>query len=146
FTIGPVRFHVTDPLFDPSLVGKQEILSLSDAIHLAITSCEPDRRQLLFENIVVTGGISLIKGLKERILKELHRFLSITENAGEFQTRECKCLKIPEYFTAYKDRPDLAGFLGAAIVAKLVFPEPKNFITKIDYNENGPSVVHVKSY
>ena len=53
---------MADPLFDPSLVGKREIMSLPDAIHLAITSCEADRKQLLFENIVLTGGISLIKG------------------------------------------------------------------------------------
>ena len=57
--------------------------------------------------------------MKERVQKELHRFLSITENTGEFQTRESKFLKIPEFFAAYKDRPDLAGFLGAAIVAKV---------------------------
>ena len=62
FTIGPARFRVADPLFDPSLVGKREILSLPDAIFLAITSCEADRRQLLYENIILTGGISLIKG------------------------------------------------------------------------------------
>ena len=53
---------MADPLFDPSLVGKREILSLPDAIFLAITSCEADRRQLLYENIILTGGISLIKG------------------------------------------------------------------------------------
>jgi hypothetical protein len=101
----------------------------------------------------------------------LSTYLTYSDNTGEYQVKEAKFLKIPEYFTNLKDRHDLAGFLGASITAKvelffvlvfdlqlilftyllfaffkLSFPDPKGFINKVDYNDHGPSVVHTKSY
>jgi actin-related protein len=146
FTVGSERFHVAEPIFDPMLINKVGTLSLTEAIYLAISSCEPDKRSVLWENILVTGGSSLMKGLKERIKVELSTYLTYSDNTGEYQVKEAKFLKIPEYFTNLKDRQDLAGFLGASITAKLSFPDPKGFINKVDYNDHGPSVVHTKSY
>ncbi|CAG8551777.1 4957_t:CDS:2 [Funneliformis mosseae] len=146
FTVGPERFHVAEPIFDTLLINRQGVLSLTEAIYLAIYSCEPDKRNTLWENIVLTGGSSLMKGLKERIKNDLAPYFTFSDNTGEYQVKEAKFLKVPDYFTNLKDRQDLAGFLGASITAKLSFPDPKSFINKVDYNEHGPSVIHTKSY
>ena len=54
-----------------------------------------------------------------------------------------RALRIPDYFANYKERMDLAPYLGATIFAKLVFGDlsGRNYITKRQYNEGGPSVV-----
>ncbi|CAG8458760.1 13591_t:CDS:2 [Ambispora leptoticha] len=146
FTIGSERLRAAEPFFNPSLVGKDEVPSLPDAINTAIYSCDIEKRSALWENIALTGGSSLLKGLKERLQKELEVFLIMSENAGDYQFKEAKFIKIPDYLTNFKERQDLAAFLGASMVAKLVFGDPKNFISKVDYNEIGPTAVHTKSY
>ncbi|CAG8457169.1 4529_t:CDS:2 [Ambispora gerdemannii] len=146
FTINTERLQPAQPSFNPSLVGKDEVASLPDAIHLAISSCDLEKRNILWENIVLTGGSSLIKGFRERLQKELDKYSSVTANAGDSQYKEVKFIKIPEYVSDFKERQDLAAFLGASMVAKLVFGDPKNFISKVDYNETGPTVVHTLSY
>lgn len=37
-------------------------------------------------------------------------------------------------------------YFGGTLPTQLVFIDPKNYISKIDYNETGPAVVHLKSY
>ncbi|ORX95623.1 actin-domain-containing protein [Basidiobolus meristosporus CBS 931.73] len=143
FMIGDARFRCAEPLFDPSLVGVQ-CLSLPEAIHLAIFSCEPEKRATLWENVILTGGVSKLKGLKDSLQSSLSPFLANSENLGDNQNREVKFGKIPDYFTQLKERTEFASFLGASIVAKLVFPDPKSHITKVDYNESGPSIIHTK--
>lgn len=49
-------------LFDPSLIGK-DCLSIQDAVSLAISKCELEKRTTLWENLILTGGCSLIPGI-----------------------------------------------------------------------------------
>ncbi|KAF9097636.1 hypothetical protein BGX29_007998 [Mortierella sp. GBA35] len=145
FTIGSVRYKAAEPLFNPDLVGKR-VQTLIEAIHAAQYTCKAEKRQSLWESIIVTGGTCQIKGLQARIERELSDSLAVSENFGEFQVRDVKFLKIPDYFPALKDSIVHAGFLGSEIVAKLIFPDPRNYINKVDYNESGPSVVHTKTF
>lgn len=99
-------------------------------------------------------------GLKQRIEKEMKRFAPVSDFFYEFQPREINFSSVPDYIEQLKGRPQDASWLGASIVAKvrcsvsfssasllqLVFPDTKNYITKLDYNEQGPSVVHTKGY
>ncbi|CAG8676333.1 6071_t:CDS:2, partial [Cetraspora pellucida] len=139
FTIGLERFQVAEPIFNPLIINREGVISLPEAIYRVISYCEPDKRTTLWENIAFTGGSSLLKGFKERLEKELNVFLYTSDNAGEYQIKEARFLKLPEYFSTLKDRPELVGYLGAVITAKLSFPDPKGFINKVDYNEHGPS-------
>ncbi|KAK3828784.1 MAG: actin family [Benniella sp.] len=145
FTVGSARYKAYDPLFNPDLVGKR-VLNIIEAIHAAQFGCKAEKRQSLWEAIIVTGGSCQVKGLQTRLQGEIEDSLSVSENFGEFQIREVKFLKIPEYFPALKDSIVHAGFLGSEIVAKLIFPDPRNYINKVDYNESGPSVVHTKTF
>ncbi|KAF9349496.1 hypothetical protein BGX26_012226 [Mortierella sp. AD094] len=145
FTVGNARYKAYEPLFNPDLVGKR-VLNVIEAIHAAQLGCKAEKRQSLWEAIIVTGGSCQVKGLQSRIQSEIEDSLTVSENFGEFQVREVKFLKIPDYFPALKDSIVDAGFLGSEIVAKLIFPDPRNYINKVDYNESGPSVVHTKTF
>ncbi|KAG1070002.1 hypothetical protein G6F42_026188 [Rhizopus arrhizus] len=87
-------------------------------------------------------------GITKRIKTEVQLFLPHSENAGDTQPRQLNFLRIPDYFTVLKDKQyqQYSTWLGAEIVAKLVFIDAKNYISKVDYNESGPSVVHTKTY
>ncbi|KAG1047274.1 hypothetical protein G6F43_010269 [Rhizopus delemar] len=148
FTLGPYRHQVFDPLFAPDLVGS-DTLSLPDAVRLAVMNCEPPEiRPKLWESIALTGGCSLTSGLTKRIKAEFSLFLPQSNNAGDTQPRTIHLLRIPDYFTVLKEKKYhlYSTWLGAEIVAKLVFIDAKNYISKVDYNEFGPSVIHTKSY
>ncbi|KAG0334421.1 general RNA polymerase II transcription factor [Podila horticola] len=145
FTVGSIRYKAVDPLFNPDLVGKR-VLNIIEAIHAALYGVKPEKRQALWESIIVTGGSCQIPGLQNRIQSAIEESLTVSENFGEFQVREVKFLKIPDYFPSLKDSIVHAGFLGSEIVAKLIFPDPRNYINKVDYNESGPSVVHTKTF
>ncbi|KAJ1975388.1 hypothetical protein H4R34_004354, partial [Dimargaris verticillata] len=131
-------------LFEPSLVDKV-CLDLASAVEKSILACDSDKRTALWDGLVLTGGIARIQGLQSELDRHLARVLTCSENFSETQVREAKFHKIPEYFTGYKDRPDLMTFLGGTIMAKLVFADPKNYVNKVDYNEMGPVAVTTKS-
>ncbi|RCH79728.1 hypothetical protein CU098_005976, partial [Rhizopus stolonifer] len=148
FSIGKYRHQVADPLFLPELVGL-EALSLPEAIRLAVMNCEPPEiRPKLWETMVLAGGCCLTSGLNKRIKTEAQIFLPQSDNAGDTQPRMINFLKVPDYFTVLKERQYqlYSTWLGAEIVAKLVFIDAKNYISKVDYNEFGPSVIHTKAY
>ncbi|KAG0743564.1 hypothetical protein G6F62_004232 [Rhizopus arrhizus] len=134
FTLGPYRHQVFDPLFAPDLIGS-DTLSLPDAVRLAVMNCEPPEiRSKLWESIALTGGCSLTSGLTKRIKTEFSLFLPQSNNAGDTQPRTIHLLRIPEYFTVLKEKKYhlYSTWLGAEIVAKLVFIDAKNYITDFE--------------
>ncbi|CAO3571378.1 unnamed protein product [Mortierella alpina] len=145
FTVGSARYKLVEPLFNADLVGKR-VLNIVEAINAAQLNCKADKRQSLWDTMILTGGCCRIKGLQGRIQSAVEESMSISENFGDWQGRDVKFLKMPEYFPALKDSTVHAGFLGSEIVAKLIFPDPRNYINKVDYNEAGPSVVHTKTF
>ncbi|KAK4510576.1 uncharacterized protein ATC70_005007 [Mucor velutinosus] len=148
FNIGPYRHDCMDPLFNPELL-KIDTPSLPEAMRLSAMNCEPPEiRPKLWENITVAGGCCMTIGTTKRIKTEVQLFLPHSENAGDTQPRQLSFLRIPDYFTVLKDKQyqQYSTWLGAEIVAKLVFIDAKNYISKVDYNESGPSVVHTKTY
>jgi actin-related protein 9 len=82
---------------------------------------------------------------------------------NEVQPKSVRVLKIPDYFSEYRDKGDgLAAFLGGSIVAKvrhfegriqcctdkvvrlqIAFHDSqgKNYVSKADYSEKGPKAV-----
>ncbi|KAF9961663.1 hypothetical protein BGZ72_002495 [Mortierella alpina] len=145
FTVGSARYKLAEPLFNSDLV-KKRVLNIVEAINAAQLNCKADKRQSLWDTMILTGGCCQIKGLQGRIQSAVEESMSISENFGDWQGRDVKFLKMPEYFPALKDSTVHAGFLGSEIVAKLIFPDPRNYINKVDYNEAGPSVVHTKTF
>ncbi|KAG0345239.1 hypothetical protein BG004_003857 [Podila humilis] len=118
FTVGSVRYRAADPLFNADLVDKR-VMNTIEAIHAAQYGCKPEKRQALWESIIVTGGTCQIAGLQNRLKSAIEESLVVSENFGEYQVREVKFLKVPDYFPSLKDSIAHAGFLGSEIVAKV---------------------------
>ncbi|KAJ3318553.1 general RNA polymerase II transcription factor [Boothiomyces sp. JEL0866] len=144
-TIGDLRYKCCEVLFYPYLIGKN-CMGIHEALKLVINSTsEPSRRVALWESIVLCGGTSNLQGLKERFEYETSKLIASSETSNEYQPKEIKWLKIPEYMTMYKERPADVTFLGGAIVSKLIFGSGgRDYISRQDYNEHGPAVARFK--
>ncbi|KAI8050440.1 actin family [Syncephalis plumigaleata] len=143
-TILDAHQKFAEPLFNPELVGKDE-MSLQKAFHYALMACDVDKRVSISEYAILAGGGALLPGLRERLESELAIYFPSGENAGESQVGSVRFVGAPEYLTEYREHPELFGILGANILGKVALSDSKNFITKTDYNQRGPSVIHAKN-
>jgi actin-related protein len=97
-------------------------MSLADMIRTAVHYCEPlELRPKLMDNIVLTGGGSMMAGAQRRLKSEMIPFNPVSDNAGDLQPRSVKFVRIPEYFTVLKEAKyqQYASWLGGLIVAKV---------------------------
>ena len=127
-----------------------QVVPLPLAIANAISRVEDaDRRPQLWENLIFTGQpakikmiqIEAISSLSDYVATEQTEAAQVLAEPNPLQARNVRALRVPDYFSEFKDRTDLASFLGGTIYAKLVFgdPQAKAFITKQNYNEAGPN-------
>ncbi|KAI8849382.1 actin family [Chytridium lagenaria] len=144
-TVGPARLKAHEILFRPEEAGKTSI-GIAEAIFNAVLGATDflDKRLALWDNVILTGGVSAVKGLRERLENEILLYLAASETSNEFQAKEIKYVKIPEYFSAFRDRNSDAVYLGGTIVARLTLHSGGQHITKADYNELGPAAVRLK--
>jgi len=125
FTIGSERFRCTEVLFKPEFIGKCSV-GIHKMICQSILTCDEDLHACLLENIVLSGGTASCTGLAERLKKELSMLVSDRMNVN---------------VTLHPD----AVFKGGAILASL--PTFRGMcITREDYDESGPTVVHRKCF
>ncbi|KAJ2375349.1 hypothetical protein IW150_002594 [Coemansia sp. RSA 2607] len=118
---------------------------LSSIIKQVILMCEADRRVPLWENINIVGGSSQIAGLKEYLQFELESTVLATSNIfATSQAREVKFASLPDYFSGWRNCDHMATFVGACIVAKYTLNDPKHNVTRAEYNDRGPSIIHRK--
>lgn len=99
---------------------------------------EPARRTGFYENVVLAGGCSELRGtfsdmlylvnwhanlgISERLDHEMraHMF-ACSETANEYQAKELKYVRVPDYMAFFKDRPSDSAFLGGTIAGKVWF-------------------------
>ena len=125
-TIGSERFRCTEPIFNPSLLG-MSCVGLQDLVYGAVMKSDIDLRNYLLKNILLSGGNTMFPGLKERVTKEV----SCLVNTG-----------VDVKVTAPPERR-LSSWIGGSILASLS-DFYKICISKYDYDEYGPSIVHRK--
>eukprot|EP01114_Cavostelium_apophysatum_P013876 TRINITY_DN3459_c0_g1_i1.p1 TRINITY_DN3459_c0_g1~~TRINITY_DN3459_c0_g1_i1.p1 ORF type:complete len:1054 (+),score=286.64 TRINITY_DN3459_c0_g1_i1:176-3337(+) len=126
--VGNERFRCAEPLFQPSLLG----MDCGGVQHLAfktITGCDIDVRPDLFGNVVLSGGTTCLKGFEQRLQGEM------THIAGP---------KTKIHVVAPEDRK-YSVWEGGSILASLqTFSD--NWITREEYAEVGPSIIHRKCF
>jgi len=105
--------------------------SLPTEICESVQKCALETRQLVLDNVFVHGEASRLPGLEARLLAELQSRLSLVPTMTT----------IPEYMPA--STYEHAAWTGAAIASKVIFSS-NQYITKTDYNENGPAFAHSK--
>ncbi|GLI62870.1 ortholog of actin-related protein 4 [Volvox africanus] len=77
--LGPERFRMAELFFQPAafighfpgLALPPDVRSVPEAVVDAVNKCDVDLRKDMYSGAVLTGGTSLIPGLKERLEKEL---------------------------------------------------------------------------
>jgi len=128
-TVGSERFRCPEALFDPSFIGMAD----SEGIHLttyhSIMKCDIDIRKDLYANTVLSGGSTMYDGIADRMQKEL------TDLAPN--TMRIKIIAPPER--------KYSVWIGGSILASLATFQSM-WITKAEYDESGPSIVHRKCF
>ncbi|CAD5193447.1 unnamed protein product [Musa acuminata subsp. malaccensis] len=127
-TIGAERFRCPEVLFQPSLIGME-----ADGIHLltynSIMKCDVDIRRDLYGSIVLSGGTSLFPGIDDRMTKEV--------SALAPKSMKIKVVAPPER--------KYSVWIGGSVLASISSFE-QSWISKEEYQEDGPSIVHRKCF
>jgi actin-related protein len=126
--IGNERFRCPEVLFQPGMIGK-EAQGVHDCTFQTIMKCDVDIRKDLYANIVLSGGTTMYPGIAERLSKEL--------TALAPATMKIKVVAPPER--------KYSVWIGGSILASLSTFQSM-WISKAEYDESGPSIVHRKCF
>jgi actin len=127
-TVGAERFRCAEVLFQPQLIGKEQ-----EGIHKltfkSILKCDIDIRKDLYQNIVLSGGSTMFPGVDKRLNKEI---TSLAPAAVKV-----KIVAPPER--------KYSVWIGGSILSSLSTFQDM-WITKDEYDESGPGIVHRKCF
>ncbi|CAG0921547.1 unnamed protein product [Notodromas monacha] len=70
--IGPARFRAPEVLFRPDLIG-EECEGVHEVLAYSIQKSDMDLRKTLYQNIVLSGGTTLLKGFGDRLVSEVKK-------------------------------------------------------------------------
>jgi actin-related protein len=129
-TIGSERFRCPEALFKPSLIGK-EFPGAGEQTYQSIMKSDVDVRKDLYQNIVLSGGTTLYAGLPERLTKEVQKL------APQSMASKVKVIAVPER--------KYCVWIGGSILSS-ISTFSTMWITKDEYNDAGPSIVHRKCF
>ncbi|CAC5424413.1 ACTB_G1 [Mytilus coruscus] len=126
--IGSERIRCLEPLFQPSIAGI-ESPGLHETLNYSILKCDEDLRKDLYGNIVLCGETSRTPGIIERMQSEITNLAPLIRN-----------IKV-------KTPPDIknSAWVGGSILASLPTFQ-QMCITKEEYDEIGPTIVHKKCF
>jgi len=127
-TVGNERFRCPEVLFQPHFIGK-EASGIHDTTFQSIMKCDVDIRKDLYANVVLSGGTTMFQGIGERMTKEL--------TALAPSTMKIKVVAPPER--------KYSVWIGGSILASLSTFQ-QMWISKAEYDESGPSIVHRKCF
>ncbi|KAJ5069822.1 actin [Anaeramoeba ignava] len=127
-TIGNERFRCPEVLFQPSFIGMEQP-GIHETTYNSIMKCDVDIRKDLYGNVVLSGGTSMFPGISDRLQKE------ITQLAPP--AMKVKIIAPPER--------KYSVWIGGSILASLSTFQ-NMWISKEEYEESGPSIVHRKCF
>ncbi|OBA26716.1 actin-domain-containing protein [Hanseniaspora valbyensis NRRL Y-1626] len=127
-TIGNERFRAPEALFQPSFIGL-ESAGIDQTTYNSIIKCDVDVRKELYGNIVMSGGTTMFPGIAERMQKEM--------TALAPSSMKIKIIAPPER--------KYSVWIGGSILASLTTFQ-QMWISKQEYDESGPSIVHHKCF
>ncbi|XP_008417680.1 actin, cytoskeletal 3-like isoform X1 [Poecilia reticulata] len=122
------RFRCPEVLFQPDLVGN-ESAGLHENICSSIMKCDIDIRTELYSNILLSGGSTMFPGFAERVQNEV----TALAPAGvriKIEAPPCR---------------NISAWRGGAVLAGLSSFQ-QIWVTKPEYDESGPTIVHRKCF
>jgi actin-related protein len=127
-TFGNERFRTSEVLFKPEFIGLEE-KGIHELIFESIMKCDVDIRRDLWGNVVCSGGSTMFEGLAERLKKELKNLAPNNVTV--------KIVAPPER--------KYSVWIGGSILSSLSTFQDM-WITKEEYDESGPGIVHRKCF
>jgi len=127
-TIGNERFRCPESIFQPSFLGR-ELAGIHEATYNSIMKCDVDIRKDLYGNVVLSGGTTMFPGIADRMQKELVNLAP--------STMKIKIIAPPE-------RKYSVWICGSILASLSTFQEM--WISKEEYDESGPAIVHRKCF
>merc|ERR1712142_1169543 len=127
-TIGNERFRCPETLFQPSFLG-MESCGIHETTYNSIMKCDVDIRKDLYANTVLSGGSTMFPGIADRMQKEIVTLAP--------PTMKIKIIAPPER--------KYSVWIGGSILASLSTFQ-QMWISKQEYDESGPSIVHRKCF
>ena len=142
FNIQPTQYYLPDGsnisitdekilapemLFNPEFMGK-EYLGFADMIKSSID--KTDIKKIAYENIWLSGGNTLFKQLKEKLIEELK--INLDKNIGI------------NIYENEKIKPQYRCWMGGNIISTLEIFK-KMWVTKNEWDEKGSEIIHVKT-
>ncbi|KAI9285837.1 actin-2 [Umbelopsis sp. AD052] len=127
-TVGNERFRAPEALFQPSLIGL-ESSGIHETTYNSIMKCDVDIRKDLYSNIVMSGGTTMYPGIADRMQKEI--------TALAPSSMKIKIVAPPER--------KYSVWIGGSILASLSTFQ-QMWVSKQEYDESGPSIVHRKCF
>ncbi|CAF3306266.1 unnamed protein product [Rotaria socialis] len=124
--IGNERFQCSEALFTPSIIGRRES-GIANMVYDTIMKCDIDLRSTFYCSCLLSGGTTMFPGFSERIKKEL-TVLAPSNTRIRIGTAPIR---------------ELSVWIGGSILSSLSTFQ-KMWISKKEYDESGPSIVHRK--
>lgn len=125
-TVGHPQITASEALFQPSIIGSHSP-GLQQIVYKTVMDCDYDSRKELYANIVVSGGTSLFKNFPDRLQRELALLAPSTQRPSVY---------------AMPERLHCVWFGGSILSSLNTFHQM--WITKEEYDESGPAIVHRK--
>uniref|UniRef100_A0A8D1QSG3 Beta-actin n=1 Tax=Sus scrofa TaxID=9823 RepID=A0A8D1QSG3_PIG len=127
-TIGNERFRCPEAIFQPSFLGI-ESSGIHETTFNSITKCDVDIRKDLYANTVLSGGSTMYPGIADRMQREIVALAP--------STMKIKIIAPPER--------KYSVWIGGSILASLSTFQ-QMWISKQEYDEAGPPIVHRKCF
>jgi len=125
-TVASERFRCPEALFQPRFLGKENE-GVHGLTYNSIMKCDIDIRKDLYGNIVLSGGSTMFAQIDQRMQKEIE--------AKAPQSMKVKIVAPPER--------KYSVWIGGSILASLSTFE-EMWVTKEEYDDSGPAIVHRK--
>jgi len=125
-TIGSQIIRCPEAIFKPSFIGK-EYPGVHTLTTQTVGKCDIDVRRDLYQNIILSGGTTMFPGLTERLTKEVQN-----QVPGSVKVK----------VTAPQERK-YSVWIGGSVLSSLATFQTM-WVTKQEYEETGPSIVHRK--
>jgi len=129
-TLGSERFRCPEVLFQPSMAG-HEFAGMHQQCYDSIAKSDVDVRKDLYQNILLSGGTTCFTGIAERLTKEVQKL------APQAISSKVKVIAGAER--------KYCVWIGGSILSSISTFDTM-WITRDEYQEAGPSIVHRKCF
>ncbi|KAH3777959.1 actin-87E-like [Dreissena polymorpha] len=127
-TIANERFRCVETMFQPSFIG-MESCGVHELLYNSVRKCDIDIRKDLWNNVVMSGGSTMFTGMADRMKKELDNLVP--------SGMKVKVIAPPER--------KYSVWIGGSILSSLT-SFSSMWISKQEYDECGPGIVHRKCF